>query len=252
MDNVKNMMKSNRSQSCKLFLIVISILLFTSCEPKRLGEAVFDLNDFSFGLSVNRLYENELKKKISLKYSSYSDTIFNDKNGIRKAVAVKYLVSAEKSEGPFAKFKNASFYNMESVSDVNDNLMKISAKADCGYGDQMRLLDDLKAAYGKPVVKQHIASFTTFTWRLDDRTIQIQLEVIPDYENDKNKKNGDFLNPNGGFLKSDSYEPNHIYKMFIHIFNNDYIQDLKEQYLYSENGHKPYLYDYDEKTVSPY
>lgn len=247
-------MKSNRSQSFKLFFIVISILLFASCEPKRLGEAIFDLNDFSFGLSVNRLYENELKKEISQKYSSYSDTIFNHKDGVRKAIAVKYLVSAEKSEEPFAKFKNVSFYNMESLADVNDNLMMISVDANCGYGDQVGLLNDLKAAYGKPVVKQHIASFTTFTWRLDDRTIQIQLEVIPDYENDKNKKKGDFLNPNGGFLKSDSYEPNHIYKMFVYIFDNDYIEELKEQigFTQSLNGLKPYLYDYDEKTVSPY
>ncbi|RZL46551.1 MAG: hypothetical protein EOP00_14635 [Pedobacter sp.] len=245
------MMKQNKFWSAKLLILAVLLFLFASCEPKRLGEAVFDLNDFSFGLSVNRLYENELKKEISQKYSAYSDTVFNDKDGIRKAVAVKYLVSAEKSEGPFAKFKNVSFYNMQSLADVNDNLMMISADANCGYGDQMRLLHDLKKEYGKPVVKQHIVSFTSFTWRLDDRTIQIQLEVIPDYENDKNKK-GDYLNPNGGFLKSDSYEPNHVYQMFIHIFDNDYIQELKEQYVYSENGHKPYLYDYDEKTVSPY
>lgn len=246
------MMEQNKFWGAKVSIIVILLCLFSSCEPKRLGEAVFDLNDFSLGLSVNRLYENELKKKISLKYSAYSDTVFNHKDGIRKAISVKYIVSAEKSEGPFAKFKNVSFYNMQSLADVNDNLMMISTDANCGYGDQMRLLSDLKKEYGKPVVKQHIASFTTFTWRLDDRTIQIQLEVIPDYENYNNKKKGDFLNPNGGFLKSDSYEPNHVYKMFVYIFNNDYTDELKDQYFYSENGNKPYLYDYDEKTVSPY
>jgi len=244
-------MKRNKFWSTKLLLIAALLFSVASCEPKRLREAVFDLNDFSFGLSVNRLYENELKKEISLKYSAYSDTVFNYKQGIQKAVAVKYLVSSVKSEGPFAKFKNVSFYNMQSLADVNDNLMMISADAKCGYGDEIRLLNDLKAAYGKPVVKQHIASFTSFTWRIDDRTIQIQLEVIPDYENDKNKKS-DYLNPNGGFLKSDSYEPNHVSQMFIHIFDNDFIQELKEQYSYAENGHKPYFYDYDEKTVSPY
>lgn len=247
-------MKLNSLPYLKLFLITVSMLFFTSCEPKRLGEEVLDLNDFPIGLSVSRLYENELKKENSENYSSFSDTVFTYKEGEKKAVAVNYYVSAEKFLGKFAKLKNVSFYILNSISDVKDNLMMMSSETDCGFADQMKLINKLKKEHGKPIVKQHIASFTTFTWRLDDRTIQIQLEVIPDYENYKNKKEGEFLNPNGGFLKSDSYEPNHVYKMFVYIFDNDYIEELKEQigFTQSLNGLKPYLYDYNEKTVSPY
>lgn len=129
--------------------------------------------------------------------------------------------------------------------------MMITAEENCGFGDQMKLIGELKVEYGKPIVKQHIASFTTFTWLLDDRTIQIQCEMIPDSDNYYNKKN-DFLNPNGGFLRSDSYEQNHIWKVIVYVFNNDYMEQLREQYGYSESGHKPYLYDYDTKTVSPF
>ncbi|RZK57865.1 MAG: hypothetical protein EOO87_01840, partial [Pedobacter sp.] len=216
------MTRLNRSKYLRLFSVAIFALIFASCEPKRLGEEVFDLNDFPLGLSVSRFYENELKKENSENYSSYSDTSFNYKDGNRKAVAVKYNVSADKSVGHFAKLKNISFYNLASVTDLKDNLMMMATEADCGFADQMKLINELTKKHGKPIVKQHIASFTTFTWLLDDRTIQVQCEMIPDYENYKNKID-DFLNPDGGFLKSDSYEPNHIWKVYLYIFNNDYI-----------------------------
>ena len=237
--------------NAKFFVIGVLLFFFASCEPKRLGEGILDLDDFPIGLSVSRLYENELKKENSAKYSSYSDTVFNYKDGEKKAVSVKFSLSADKSLGKFAKLKNISFYNLVSITDLRDNLMMMSTETDCGFADQMKLLSELKRQYGKPIVKQHIASFTTFTWLLDDRTIQVQCEMIPDHENYKNKI-GDFLNPEGGFLKSDSYEPNHIWKVYLHIFNNDYVDALKDEYFYSENGHRPYLYDYDEKAVSPY
>jgi len=242
-------MKINFVKILKLSWLATLIFLFSSCQPKRLGEAVFDLNDFSFGLSVSRFYESELKKENSEKVSSYSDTSYSNESGKSKAVAVRYIVSAEKLDKPFAKLKNINFYNLKSVSDINDNLMMISAEASCGFGEQIRLVSDLTKEHGEPVVKQHISSFTSFTWLVGDRTIQAQCEMIPAYENDKNKR-GDFLNPNGGFLKSDSYEPNHVWKMLIYIFNDKYTAQLTEEMSFIENmsGLKPYFYDYTGDT----
>lgn len=86
-----------------------------------------------------------------------------------------------------------------------------------------------------------------------DRVIQVQCEMIPDYNNYEQRK-GDFLNPEGGFLKSDSYEPSHVWKAYVYIFNEDYVKQLYDQIglISDTNGLKPYLYDNTEKTVNPF
>ncbi|WAC42654.1 hypothetical protein [Pedobacter sp. SL55] len=229
------------------------LLFFSSCEPKRLGEETFDLNDFPFGLSVSRFYETELKKEHTKTYYSSCDTSFKDDSGNKQVEVITYLVDAEKPTQPLAKLKNVSFNVIKSIADAEDNLMMISGDAYCGFKDQMKLLEELKKEHGKPVVIQHISGFTTFTWRKRDRTVQIQCEMIPDQNNYYNKK-GEYLNPFGGFLKTDNYEPNHRPRMFFYIFNPEAIELLNNHIglTSSMSGFKPYFYDYTKDTKEPY
>ena len=151
-------------------LLLAVLLFFSSCEPKRLGEETFDLNDFPFGLSVSRFYETELKKEHIETYYSSCDTSFKDDNGNKKVEVITYLVDAEKPIHPLAKLKNVSFNVIRSIADAEDNLMMISGDAYCGFKDQMKLIEELKKEHEKPVVIQHVPGFTTFTWLLSDRT----------------------------------------------------------------------------------
>jgi hypothetical protein len=237
----------------KITIAILACLLLSSCEPKRLGEAVFDLNDFPFSLSVSHLYETELKKEHTKSYYSSSDTSFKDGNGRKKVEAIKYIVNAEQPTNPLAKLKNVSFNIVRAVADADDNLMMISGEAHSGFEAQLKLVEELKKEHGKPVVIQHISGFTTFTWRLSDRTIQIQCEMIPDYENFKNKRD-EFLNPFGGFLKTDNFEPGHKPKVFFYIFNPEAVELLNEYVGFFSNtsGLKPYFYDYTENTKPLY
>lgn len=246
-------MKCLRIERILLCIGACILLLLASCQPKPLGEEVFDLNDFSFGLSVHGLYENELKKENTKSYYSYSDTSFVRENGVRTAKAINYILDVEKPAQPIAKLKNISFNNVKSIATVGDKLMMISGGASCGFKDQLNLIAELKKEYGKPVVIQHISSFTTFTWRLKDRVIQVQCEMIPDYNNYEHRK-GEFLNPDGGFLKSDSYEPNHVWKAYVYVYNEDYKKQLYDEIslLSDMNGLRPYLYDNTEKTINPF
>ena len=234
-------------------LLLAVLLLFSSCEPKRLGEEIFDLNDFSFGLSVSRLYETELQKEHTKSYYSSCDTSFKNDNGNNKVDVINYLVDAEKPTKPLAKLKNVSFNVIKSIAGAEDNLMMISGDAYCGFKDQMKLIAELKKEHGKPVVIQHVSGFTTFTWLLSDRTIQVQCEMIPDYNNYSNKK-GEYLNPFGGFLKTDNYEPNHRPQVFFYIFNPEAIVLLNDHIglINSVSGFKPYFYDYTKDTKVPY
>lgn len=237
----------------KIPIAILACLLLYSCEPKRLGEEVLDLNDFSFSLSVSRLYENELKKESTKSYSSYCDTIFSERNGNKTVDAIKYFVDAEKPLVPLAKLKNVNFDILNSVADADDNLMMITGNAKVGFGAQMKLLKAFKEEHGKPIVIQHIPGFTSFTWRLKDRTIQLQCEMIPDYDNYSNKRD-EYLNPFGGFLKTYNYEPNHQPEMFVYIFDFEKVKELENYvgFIPSSSGFKPYFYDYTENTKSPF
>ncbi|RZL18649.1 MAG: hypothetical protein EOO96_26895 [Pedobacter sp.] len=99
-------MKPGKLQILSSFVISCVVLLLTSCQPKPLGEEVFDLNDFPLGLSVHGLYENELKKENTKSYYSYSDTSFATDNGVRTAQAIHYILDIEKPAQPIAKLKN--------------------------------------------------------------------------------------------------------------------------------------------------
>ena len=234
-------------------LLLAVLLFFSSCEPKRLGEETFDLNDFPFGLSVGRLYEHELKKHNTKSYYSSCDTVFKDDSGHKKVEVIKYIVDAEKPAAPIAKLKNVKFNLVRAIADADDNLMMISGEAYCGFKEQLKLLDGLKKEHGKPVVIQHISGFTTFTWLLSDKTIQVQCEMIPDYDNFKNKRE-DYLNPFGGFLKTDNFEPNHKPEIFFYIFDPKVLDLLNDHigFFSSISGLKPYFYDYTENTKPLY
>lgn len=237
----------------KIPIAILACLLLSSCEPKRLGEEVFDLNDFSFGLSVSRLYEYELKKDHTKGYYSSCDTVFKEDSERKKVEVIKYIVDAEKPANPLAKLKDVKFNLVRAIADADDNLLMIFGEAHCGFKEQLKLLEELKKEHGKPVVIQHISGFTTFTWRLGDRTIQVQCEMIPDYDNFKNKRE-EYLNPFGGFLKTDNFEPGHKPEVFFYIFNPKAVELLNDHigFFSGMSGLKPYFYDYTENTKPLY
>lgn len=246
-------MKISTCINYKILLLLTAFLFFSACEPKRLGEETFDLNDFSFGLSVGRLYETELKKENTKSYYSSVDTTFKVDSEKKTVEVVKYIVNAEQPANPLAKLKNVKFNIVRALADADDNLMMISGEAKSGFEAQLKLIEELKKEHGKPVVIQHISGFTTFTWRLNDRTLQVQCEMIPDYDNFKNKRE-EYLNPFGGFLKTDNFEPGHKPEVFFYIFNPKAVELLNDHigFFSGLSGLKPYFYDYTENTKPLY
>lgn len=77
--------------------------------------------------------------------------------------------------------------------------------------------------------------------------------MIPDYDNYNSKRDG-YLNPFGGFLRTDNFEPNHKPRVFFYIFNPETIETLNEHIGLASNmsGFKPYFYDYTKDTKVPY
>ncbi|MBB6236126.1 hypothetical protein HDC90_000732 [Pedobacter sp. AK013] len=238
----------------KLRFIIIILLFFISCKPKPLGDEIFDLNDFSFNLNAAHLYEKSLKREINDNYFAQVDTSFNAGDDHKNVLGIHYIININKEADTLAKLKNVYFFKMESVTDAKENLMMVSAEGNADFKQQMSLIKQLMAEYGKPKVIQHISGFTTFTWRLSDRIIQINGEMIPDYENDKNSKDG-FLNPDGGFLKTDNYEKDHVAKIFAYVFNIDHeelLEKYAEQWKISNDYSTPYLHDANKMITSPF
>jgi len=241
----------------KLRFILILLPFFISCKPdKQLGNGIFDLNDFSFSINAAYLYEKPLKGQITDNYFSQVDTSFNTAGGDdhKSVVGIHYIMNINKEIDTIGKLKNVYFFKVESVTDTKQNLMMVSAEGNADFRQQLSLIKQLIVEYGKPKVIQHISGFTTFTWRLSDRIIQINAEMIPDYENDKNAKEG-FLNPNGGFLKTDHYEKDHVAKIFAYIFNIDHEELLGKyagQWQISNDYSTPYLNDANKTVVSPF
>jgi len=241
----------------KLRFILILLPFFISCKPdKQLGDGIFDLNDFSFSINAAHLYEKPLKGQITDNYFSQVDTSFNTAEGDyhKSVVGIHYIMNINKEIDTIGKLKNVYFFKVESVTDAKQNLMMVSAEGNADFRQQLSLIKQLLVEYGKPKVIQHISGFTTFTWRLSDRIIQINAEMIPDYENDKNAKEG-FLNPNGGFLKTDHYEKDHVAKIFAYIFNIDHEELLGKyagQWQISNDYSTPYLNDANKTVASPF
>ncbi len=186
-------------------ITLLTVLILSSCynQPEFLGEKTFDLEQLSFNFNARKFYSKTINESWTSYYKALrknSDTIIQFYNTIVDTVdstgfnsytnspfAIQYNNRGLSLEDNFitASFEGLDFLELNAMTDLNNNLMLISAYNDSiSTKKMMSTIKILNKKYGHFELTKSRAGFTKYsnkTWLTKDRVIQIVSDAQPDF-----------------------------------------------------------------------